>query len=275
MQPGSTSVLALFVLTRAACQEAASPAASPPAPSPTSSEGTGTAEAVTASAVVPGPHRADPEPPAAAPVAVAMPVPEDVRAALALRCTTRKQGSGCTDAGGKPVIPFEYMAPVVFKQSGLALVRRAEHGWTFVNARNETVFDVFLFDNGPDELREGLAHVPSKNDRDRLRRRGVAVFVIPPGFNSAFGFEGARRASASGATRASGPRRRRPRRGRVLDTSSDRPNPATRSWALARPESAHAAVRDHLRRLASLSRGPTRAPACPRAVLQIEPEQRR
>jgi len=127
-------------------------------------------------------------PESTAPVAVSMPSAEDTKAALALQCTKRKEGSGCTAEAGKTVIPFEYDGEVAFKASGLALVLNASRGWAYINARNERVFEPVLFDNGPDPIAGGLT---------RVRVNGKIGFadaewrlVIAPQFDAAFGFEG-------------------------------------------------------------------------------------
>lgn len=180
MRSWSVLVPVVVVLAASACKEQPAPASppAPPAPMPTPARADAGPAAPTPPALTPGP----------VPVAVTMPGPDDVRAARALRCSTKKQGSGCTAADGVVVIPFDHEDAVEFKRSGLALVKRAGETWTYVDARNQTVFEAFLFDNGPDELHDGRARVVKDgktgfvDDEWRL--------VIAPRFDAAFGFDG-------------------------------------------------------------------------------------
>ena len=121
-------------------------------------------------------------------VVVAMPGPDDLKAALALTCSARKAGSGCTDAAGAEVIPFVHEEPIEFKASGLALVKPEGAGWSFVDARNQVVLEPFYFDNGPDELHDGLARVVKDGKIGFVDEEWR--LVIPPQFDAAFGFDG-------------------------------------------------------------------------------------
>ncbi len=117
-----------------------------------------------------------------------MPNDEDTKAALALKCSKRKEGAGCTDKAGKTVIPFVYDGAVAFKKSGLALVLDPKKGFALINVRNETVLEPFMFDNGPDPIKDGLS---------RVRKDGKIGFVdsewrlvIAPQYDAAFPFDG-------------------------------------------------------------------------------------
>ncbi len=121
-------------------------------------------------------------------VVVAMPGPDDIKAARALTCTARKAGSGCTDAAGAEVIPFVHEEPIEFKASGLALVKPEGAGWSFVDARNQVVLEPFYFDNGPDELHDGLARVVKDGKVGFVDEQWR--LVISPRFDAAFGFDG-------------------------------------------------------------------------------------
>ena len=121
-------------------------------------------------------------------VVVAMPGPDDIKAALALTCAARKAGSGCVDASGAEVIPFVHEEPIEFKASGLALVKPEGAGWSFVDAKNQVVLEPFYFDNGPDELHDGLARVVKDGKVGFVDEQWR--LVIPPRFDAAFGFDG-------------------------------------------------------------------------------------
>jgi hypothetical protein len=183
------ALFAIFGMSAAACQGSRD---LPRASTPTSSAELGPIPAITATpepTTIPTTAPTASAPPAVpTPVAVPMPNDEDIKAALALKCSKRKEGAGCTDKAGKTVIPFAYDGAVAFKKSGLALVLDPKKGFALINVRNETVLEPFMFDNGPDPIADGLA---------RVRRDGKIGFVdaewrlvIAPQFDAAFPFAG-------------------------------------------------------------------------------------
>ena len=109
-----------------------------------------------------------------------------IEAAQKLECTEREGKYGCVARDGHPVIPFVYDEPVIFKRSGLALVVDFEQGYFYINATNDVVYEAVLYDNGPDEYRDGLA---------RFQHNGKIGFldseyrvVIPAQYDAAYYF---------------------------------------------------------------------------------------
>lgn len=81
---------------------------------------------------------------------------------------------GYKDAQGKVVIPARYAAAQEFLPEGIAAVAD-EKGWAYIDAQGRVLIRPFLFDNGPDYFREGLARFVSGGRFGFFDRHGKVV----------------------------------------------------------------------------------------------------
>ncbi len=92
---------------------------------------------------------------------------------------------GYRDAKGKVVIPARYEAAQPFLPEGIAAVAD-KNGWAYIDAQGRVVIRPFLFDNGPDYFREGLARFVTGGEFGFFDRRGKVI--IPARFSFALPF---------------------------------------------------------------------------------------
>lgn len=96
---------------------------------------------------------------------------------------------GYQDAGGRIAIPARYLAAEPFSAHGLAAVAD-EQGWSYLNVRGDVLIRPYVFDNGPDPFREGLARFVSEGKFGFFDETGRVV--IPPRYDFAYPFAGGR-----------------------------------------------------------------------------------
>lgn len=114
-----------------------------------------------------------------------------MNARFGLICSKRKEGAGCTDKRGRTVIPFVNLELSAFAESGLALARRPNVGWVYIDHHNRRLGEALSVDNLPDETFGGYARFRAANGKigflDRERR-----VVIPARYDAAFPFRNCR-----------------------------------------------------------------------------------
>lgn len=81
---------------------------------------------------------------------------------------------GYKDAQGKVVIPARYLVAQEFSPEGIAAVADAD-GWAYIDAQGRVLVRPFLFDNGPDYFRQGLARFLSRGKFGFFDQRGKVV----------------------------------------------------------------------------------------------------
>ncbi len=96
---------------------------------------------------------------------------------------------GYQDAGGRTVIPARYLAAEPFTPQGLAAAAD-DQGWSYLNRRGQVVVRPFVFDNGPDPFREGLARFVSEGKFGFFDETGRVV--VPARYDFAYPFAGGR-----------------------------------------------------------------------------------
>ena len=69
-----------------------------------------------------------------------------------------------------------------------ALVLDTENGFIGINRKEETIYDIFVFDNGPDYVEEGLFRI-MKNDKIGYADAKTGKIVIEPIYQAAEPFE--------------------------------------------------------------------------------------
>lgn len=102
---------------------------------------------------------------------------------------------GYKDAGGAVVIAPRFVVAEAFSAHGLAAVAD-DTGWHYINAAGETVIRPFVFDNGPDPFREGLARFVEGGRFGFFDERGTVV--VPAQFDFATSFDQGRAAFCLG-----------------------------------------------------------------------------
>ena len=102
---------------------------------------------------------------------------------------------GYRDAQGKVVIAARYEVAQEFLPEGIAAVVD-EKGWAYIDLRGRVLIRPFVFDNGPDYFREGLARFVSGGQFGFFDRQ--AKVVIAARFDFALPFSEGRAAVCSG-----------------------------------------------------------------------------
>ena len=93
---------------------------------------------------------------------------------------------GYKDASGQIVIKPQFKMANEFLPEGIGAVVDGQ-GWAYINKRGIVVVRPFLFDNGPDYFREGLARFQFKGKMGFFDRRGKVV--IRPNVDFAYPFQ--------------------------------------------------------------------------------------
>ena len=83
---------------------------------------------------------------------------------------------GYQDGQGKTVIPPRYEVAQPFLPEGIAAVVDAS-GWAYIDAQGRVVIRPFVFDNGPDYFRQGLARFVAGGKFGFFDRRGRVVIA--------------------------------------------------------------------------------------------------
>jgi len=103
---------------------------------------------------------------------------------------------GYKDSRGRVVIEPRFVVAQEFLPGGIAAVAD-EKEWSYIDAKGNVVIKPFLFDNGPDYFREGLARFKSEDKFGFFDKTGKKV--IPAQFDFAAPFsEGLAAVSNSG-----------------------------------------------------------------------------
>ena len=98
-----------------------------------------------------------------------------------------EQGNwGYKDASGRVVIKPQFTLADDFHPEGIAAVVDGR-GWAYINEKGKVVIRPFIFDNGPDYFREGLARFEVDGKFGFFDRKGKVV--IPPRFDFALPFQ--------------------------------------------------------------------------------------
>ncbi|MBL7817032.1 MAG: WG repeat-containing protein [Saprospiraceae bacterium] len=74
------------------------------------------------------------------------------------------------------------------KATKLSMVQTKNGKWVIQNSQKKTLYDVFIYDNGPDYAAEGLIRVV-KNGKIGYANAKTYALVIAPQFDCAFPFE--------------------------------------------------------------------------------------
>lgn len=98
------------------------------------------------------------------------------------------------------VIEPRFVVAQEFLPGGIAAVADQKE-WSYIDARGNVVIKPFLFDNGPDYFREGLARFKSENKFGFFDKTGKKV--IPAQFDFAAPFSEGLAAVCSGCTEVS------------------------------------------------------------------------
>jgi len=81
---------------------------------------------------------------------------------------------GYRDAQGRMVVQPRFAVAQDFLPSGIAAVVD-DTGWAYIDAKGHTLLRPFVFDNGPDDFREGLARFTSGGKIGFFNRSGKIV----------------------------------------------------------------------------------------------------
>ena len=74
------------------------------------------------------------------------------------------------------------------KSAKLTMTQTSNGKWVIMNSKKTTLYDVFLYDNGPDYAADGLIRVV-KNGKIGYANAKTYAIVITPQFDCAFPFE--------------------------------------------------------------------------------------
>ncbi len=92
---------------------------------------------------------------------------------------------GYKTSAGAVVIRPQFLVAERFSPYGIAAVAN-ETGWKYINKKGERILEPFIFDNGPDPFREGLARFKQSEKLGFFDRRGKVI--IPARFDFAAPF---------------------------------------------------------------------------------------
>jgi len=105
---------------------------------------------------------------------------------------------GYKDARGNVVIPARYSMAERFSSYGIAAIC-CDPGWAYIDGKGRVVVRPFLFDNAPDEFRDGLARFVEGGKFGFFDQRGR--IVIPAKFDFADRFTNGRAVVCQGCQR--------------------------------------------------------------------------
>lgn len=95
---------------------------------------------------------------------------------------------GYVNTLGDTIIPIgKYQACSADTLSELGMVFTADFKWVGINSSDEFLFEVFIYENGPDYVEEGLFRIV-ENDKIGFANTGGEI-VIKPQFDAAFPFK--------------------------------------------------------------------------------------
>jgi len=104
---------------------------------------------------------------------------------------------GYKNASGQVVIKPRFLMADDFLPEGIAAVAD-DRGWAYIDTKGKTVIRPFVFDNGPDYFREGLARFELHGKFGFFDKRGSVT--IHPQFDFAMPFQGGLSAICTGCT---------------------------------------------------------------------------
>jgi len=96
---------------------------------------------------------------------------------------------GYRNARGETILEPRFIIAGPFNAHGIAAVVD-EKGWVYIDSRGRAVIRPYVFDNGPDDFREGLARVRMKGKFGFFNESGTVT--IKPGYDFAGPFQNGR-----------------------------------------------------------------------------------